>query len=84
MAAKWIELVTGSLDQKKQWRQYVARIDALPAPYRDSAKALQRYLLHAGGMTDGETLVSYIGTVGMAHDISTTLDVAAMLHTKRR
>ena len=61
MAAKWIELVTGSLEQKKQYRQYTARIDALPEPYRAVAKALHRYLMYYGGMTDGETLVKMFG-----------------------
>ena len=55
MAAKWFELVTGSLDQKKHYRQYVARIDALPEPYDAVAKALQRYLTFYGGIVDGET-----------------------------
>ena len=34
MAARWIELVTGSLEQKKQYRQYKTRMEALPEPYR--------------------------------------------------
>ena len=33
MAAKWIEILTGSLEQKKQYKQYKARIEALPEPY---------------------------------------------------
>ena len=33
MAAKWYELITGSLDDKKAYRQYKARIAALPEPY---------------------------------------------------
>ena len=33
MAAKWIETLTGSLEQKKQYKQDKARIDALPEPY---------------------------------------------------
>jgi DNA-binding ferritin-like protein (Dps family) len=57
MAAKWIELVTGSLDQKKQYRRYRARVEALPEPYHAAAKALDRYLMASGGVTDGETLV---------------------------
>ena len=57
MAARWIELVTGSLEQKRQYRQYVARIEALPAPYGAVAKALQRYVTYYGGVTDGETAV---------------------------
>ena len=34
MAAKWIETLTGSLEQKKQYKQYKARMEALPEPYR--------------------------------------------------
>ena len=49
MAAKWIELVTGSLEQKKQYRQYKARIEALPEPYGAAAKALHRYFMYNGG-----------------------------------
>ena len=33
MAAKWIEFITGSLDDKKAYRQYKARIAALPEPW---------------------------------------------------
>lgn len=54
MAAKWIELVTGSLEQKKQWKRYRARIEALPEPYRTAANALQRYFMY-NGVVDGET-----------------------------
>lgn len=57
MVAKWIETLTGSLEQKKQWRQYKARIEALPEPYRGAAKALERYFMYAGGITDGDTVV---------------------------
>ena len=49
MAARWIELVTGSLEQKKQYKQYKARIEALPEPYGAVAKALQRYFMVYGG-----------------------------------
>jgi DNA-binding ferritin-like protein (Dps family) len=51
MAAKWIELVTGSLEQKKQYRQDKARIEALP----------ERYFMYYGGVTDGETAVKMFG-----------------------
>jgi len=54
MAAKWIEALTGSLEQKKQYRQYKARIEALPEPYRAAAKAFERYLMYNGGITDGD------------------------------
>jgi DNA-binding ferritin-like protein (Dps family) len=57
MAAKWIEALTGSLEQKKQYKQYKARIEALPEPYRSAAKAFERYFMYYGGVTDGDTLV---------------------------
>jgi DNA-binding ferritin-like protein (Dps family) len=60
MVAKWIEALTGSLEQKKQYKQAVARVDALPEPYRSSAKALNRYFMYYGGITDGDTLVTMI------------------------
>lgn len=55
MAPKWLELVTGSLDQKRQYKQYRARIDALSEPYRAVAKAIERYFMYYGGVIDGET-----------------------------
>jgi DNA-binding ferritin-like protein (Dps family) len=61
MAAKWIETLTGSLEQKKQYKQYKARIEALPEPYGTVAKALQRYFMYYGGVTDGETALTMLG-----------------------
>jgi DNA-binding ferritin-like protein (Dps family) len=56
MAASWMETVTGSLEQKRQYKRYRARIDALPEPYGAVAKALQRYFMYYGGVAmDGET-----------------------------
>ncbi len=63
MASKWIELVTGSLDQKKRFRQYRARIGSLPEPYRGAAKALDRYLMYSAGVTDGETGLRMFGAL---------------------
>ncbi len=57
MAAKWIELITGPLEQKKQYRDAKKRIDALPEPYRSVANAQHRYTMYYGGITDGDTLV---------------------------
>ena len=53
MAAKWIEALTGSLEQKKQYTQP----KALPEPYRTVANAQHRYTMYYGGITDGDTLV---------------------------
>jgi len=58
MVAKWIEALTGSLEQKKQYRQDMARLKALPEPYRTAAKATHRYLMYSGGVTDGDTMVT--------------------------
>lgn len=61
MAAKWIEALTGSLEQKKQYKQYKARLEALPEPYRGAAKAFERYFMYYGGLTDGDTLILMLG-----------------------
>ena len=57
MAAKWIELVTGALEQKKQYKQSRDRTEAPPEPYGTSAKAFQRYFMYYGGIVDGETIL---------------------------
>jgi DNA-binding ferritin-like protein (Dps family) len=61
MVAKWIETLTGSLEQKKQYKQDKARIDALPEPYRTAGKAMHRYFMYYGGITDGDTLTTMFG-----------------------
>ncbi|MCE3554544.1 DUF1048 domain-containing protein [Pseudonocardia sp. RS11V-5] len=61
MARKWIETVTGSLEQKKQYRQDPARINGLPEPYLSAAKAMHRYLTYYGGITDGDSLITMFG-----------------------
>lgn len=57
MAAKWIEALTGSLEQKKQYKQAKARLDALPEPYLTAANGFNRYFMYYGGVTDGDTMV---------------------------
>lgn len=61
MAAQWIEALTGSLEAKKQYKQHVARVEALPEPYCSAARALNRYFMYFGGFTDGDTLIALIG-----------------------
>jgi DNA-binding ferritin-like protein (Dps family) len=61
VAAKWIEALTGSLEQKKEFKQYRARIKALPEPYGTAAQAFQRYFTYYGGITDGDTLLKMFG-----------------------
>lgn len=57
MTARWIEAVTGSLEQKKRYKRYREGVETLPEPYLTTAKAVDRYLMQAGGVTDGETFV---------------------------
>ncbi|MGW9586569.1 DUF1048 domain-containing protein [Microbacterium sp. NPDC055455] len=78
MAAKWYEVVTGSLEQKKQYKQYKARIEALPEPYRAAAKAVERYFMTVGGMTDGESMIQ------MLSDSADMWERAAADHTPVR
>ncbi|WP_156760139.1 DUF1048 domain-containing protein [Microbacterium karelineae] len=57
MAAKWIELVTGSLDEKKAYRQLKERQKRLPSPYLETAGAIERYLMSVGGVAESKALL---------------------------
>lgn len=61
MAAKWIEALTGSLEQKKQYRQDKARIDGLSEPWSTAGKGMYRYLIYTSDVTDGDLLVRMLG-----------------------
>lgn len=54
MAAKWIELITGSLEDKKAYRRYRKRLGDLPEPYATAAKSFERYFMYNGGIPDGD------------------------------
>ena len=71
MAAAWIETVTGSLEQKKRYREYKARMKALPTPYRTAMEAMGRYLTYAGGITKGDVILT------MLDDLSDLFERAA-------
>ncbi len=60
MAAKWIELVTGSLEDKRHYRQYKARVENLPANYRTAIHALERYLTYFGGVSRSDVLLKML------------------------
>ncbi|GAB1818324.1 DUF1048 domain-containing protein [Herbidospora sp. RD11066] len=45
---KYLEVLTGSLAQKRQYREVKARMERLPAGYRTSIEALQRYMMFFG------------------------------------
>ncbi len=67
----WIEKITGSLDDKKQYRAYKERVKALPPAYRTAVEGLDRYLMVAGGIADGRVLVR------MVDDLATLFESAA-------
>lgn len=57
MPARWVEKVTGSLAEKQRYKQYKARVEALPANYRTAVSGIERYLTYFGGITSGEVVV---------------------------
>lgn len=57
MNMEWIEKVTGSLEEKKRYKAYKARVAALPPAYRISVEAVARYLMYFGSISKGDVLV---------------------------
>lgn len=51
-----IEKVVGDLGDKRRWRQYKARVKALPGNHRTTVEALERYLMYFGVITKGDDL----------------------------
>lgn len=78
MAAKWIEHVTGSFEDKKRWRQYKARKEQLPPGYRTAIDALERYLMYAGAIVKGDMLMQ------MLEDLADLVERAAADETPIR
>ena len=64
MAARWIELVTGSLEDKRRYRQHKARVERLPASHRDTVKALERYYMYFGGVTRSDVMLRMLDDLG--------------------
>jgi DNA-binding ferritin-like protein (Dps family) len=60
-APRRIELVTGSLEQKRRYRLEKAPIDGFPDPYGAVTTALPRYPMLTRGVVDGETSVTMLG-----------------------
>ncbi len=74
----WIEKITGSLEQKKEYRQYKARVRALPGSYRQAAEALERYFMYCGGISQGDVLMK------MCDDLAALFEEAAANDTPIR
>ena len=65
------ERVVGDLDGKRKYRQYRARLKALPEPYLATGRALERYLLNLGAGSDSTMLIT------MLDDLATLLEQGA-------
>ena len=52
-----MSIITKLIGDKRRWRQYQARTRRLPAPYRTTVEALERYLM-CFGPGDGDTAAS--------------------------
>jgi DNA-binding ferritin-like protein (Dps family) len=48
------ELTSKVIGDKRRWREYKARVKALPASYRTTVEAIEWYLMHFGPM-DGDS-----------------------------
>lgn len=64
MAARWIEQLTGSFEDKRRYRQYRARVKRLPESYRTAVHALERYLMYRGVITKGDVMMSMLNDLG--------------------
>ena len=71
MAAKWIEMVTGSFEDKKRWRQYKARKEALPVGYKTAIDGIERYFMYAGAIVKGDVMAQ------MLEDLADLIEGAA-------
>ncbi|MCG7418472.1 MULTISPECIES: DUF1048 domain-containing protein [Microbacterium] len=74
----WYEKIIGDLSAKKQWREYRRRLEALPAPYRQAGRALERYVLNLGPTEDSDALIR------MVTDLADLLEQAAAADTPIR
>ncbi|MBT2532959.1 DUF1048 domain-containing protein [Arthrobacter sp. ISL-48] len=72
MAKGWIEQITGSFEDKKRWRQYKARKEQLPTSYRTAIDGIERYLMYAGSIGQGDVFVQ------MLEDLADLIERAAI------
>jgi DNA-binding ferritin-like protein (Dps family) len=69
VTAEWpgraVELVTGSIEQKRRYREYKARVERLPEGYRRAIDALQWYSYYFGHVTTESGLSMLEGLAGL-------------------
>lgn len=72
MTVMWIASLAGSRGRRRHCKESLARIEALAEPYRTTAMAMNRYLLHRAATTGAETLAR------MMHDHADLWERAAL------
>ena len=70
-----IEKIVGDLGDKRRWRAYRARVKALPAGYRTTGEALERYLTYFGMITRGDIPTDVL--MSMLEDLADLFEQAA-------
>ena len=71
----FIEKIVGGLGDKRRWRHYRARVKALPANYRTTVEALERYLTYFGVITKGDVPMDVV--MSMLEDLADLFEQAA-------
>ncbi|MCL2794138.1 MAG: DUF1048 domain-containing protein [Microbacteriaceae bacterium] len=56
MTVSVFEKVIGDFDGKRRWRNYRARLKALPAPYRTAVAGFEHYLMYFGAISSDMTI----------------------------
>jgi DNA-binding ferritin-like protein (Dps family) len=74
---RYLEMVTGSIEDKRRYRQYKARMEQLPENYRTAVEALERYLNYFG-RGDGA------GAASMHEDLADLFEQSAVNGTSIR
>jgi DNA-binding ferritin-like protein (Dps family) len=82
MMTTFIEKIVGELGDKRRWRQYRARVKALPANYRTTVQGLERYLTYFGAITKGDVPVDVV--MSMLEDLTGQVEQAAAAGTPIR
>jgi DNA-binding ferritin-like protein (Dps family) len=72
---KLIEKLVGDLGDKRRWRQYKARVRALPASHCTTVGALEQYLTYFGAITKGDVPVDVV--MSMLEDLAGLFEQAA-------
>lgn len=71
MARNIVEALVGDLEDKRRYREYKARVKALPPGYRETAAAVERYVMHLGPSGNGKTLIR------MLQDLADLMEASA-------